>query len=72
MVYPTDGAMVPGKIEISGKLIGKNIKKVTVNNLEASLSQVDESFKITDFIISSDTTDLVYKAYDPSGNMVER
>lgn len=72
MIYPTDGAMVPGKIELSGKLIGKNVKKVTVNGIEASLSQVDESFKIKDFAISSDTTDLVYKAYDPSGNMLER
>jgi hypothetical protein len=34
------------KVDISGKLLAKNIKKITVNGYEAILSQVNESFSI--------------------------
>ncbi len=73
ITYPTDGMIISTtKVDISGKLLAKNIKKITVNGYEAILSQVNESFSIKWFPLGTDISDLVYKSYDPAGNMLER
>lgn len=53
---------------VSGKILSKDVKKVTINNQESVISPVEETFIIKDFTLSAPTLDLVIKAYDAGGN----
>ncbi len=69
---PTDGSTLPtASVTISGKILSKDVKKVTVNDKEATVSPVDESFIFTNFPLVSTSTDLVIKAYDGWWNRLE-
>lgn len=72
-IYPTDNAIITTLgIAITGKILSKDVRKVTINGKEASLSAIDEIFSIKDFPIENEITDLVYKIYGNDGNMIER
>lgn len=73
MTTPADGSVISTEtIDINGKISSPDIKKVTINGKEAKISPVDEIFFLKWFPITSDTTDLVYKAYDAGSNLIER
>lgn len=69
LTSPIDESTSPiASVIVSGKILSKDVKKIMVNDREALISPVDESFTIKDFALTSATTDLVIKAYDVWGN----
>ena len=54
-----------------GNLLSKDVKKVTINNKEATLSPVNETFVFQNFEVNSDIVDVVYKAFDASNALLE-
>ncbi len=73
IVNPVDGSIVSTDlVNIEGKVLSKDVKKIVVNGKEATISPVNESFSIKWFPITSNMTDLVYRAYDAWGNVLER
>lgn len=73
IVNPVDGSIVSTDlVNIEGKVLSKDVKRVVVNEKDATLSPVNESFSIKWFPITSNMTDIVYRAYDAWGNVLER
>lgn len=69
---PKANSMLGNKtITIMGNLLSKEVKRVTINNKEASLSFVNGTFVYQNFEVNSDIIDIVYKAYDTSNNLLE-
>ena len=54
-----------------GNLLSKDVKKVTINNIEATVSPVNESFVAQDIIVTSEVFDIVYKAYDANNTLLQ-
>lgn len=70
---PQDGSMITkGSIVVSWNISWDQIKRITLNDLDAVISPVNKTFTLKDFPITADTTNIVYKAYDDRGNMVDR
>ena len=70
---PQDGSMVTKwSIIISGNINWDKVKRITLNDLDTVMSPVNKTFTLRDFPISADTTNIVYKAYDDRGNMIDR
>jgi len=59
-------------IVVSWNIHWDTIKRITLNDIDAIISPVNKTFVIKDFPITADTTNIVYKAYDDRGNMVDR
>ena len=67
-----DGSSVTTQnVKITGKLLSKEVKKVTMNESNATVSPVDATFSYT-LTITEETTNIVYKAYGSDGNLLER
>lgn len=72
IVTPQDGSSVTTQnVKITGKLLSKEVKKVTMNESNATVSPVDATFSYT-LTITEETTNIVYKAYGSDGNLLER
>ena len=59
-------------IDISGRTLSREVRRITVNQKDASISPVNETFIVKSFPIINDMTDLVYRAYDAGGNILEK
>lgn len=69
LTSPTDGATLPtATVIVSGKILSNDVKKIIINDREALISPVEETFIIKDFLLPSASSDLVIKAYDAGGN----
>ena len=59
-------------VDISGRLLSKDIKRVTLNDLDAVLSPVNESFSFKWFPVNGNILNIVYKAYSRDTALLER
>jgi hypothetical protein len=58
-------------ITLMGNLLSKEVKRVTINNKDAVVSPVEETFVYQGLDVSGDIIDIVYKAYDASNTLLE-
>ena len=54
-----------------GKLLSTEVKRVTINNVDATVSPVNETFVLQDITITGEIFDIVYKAYDSNNSLLE-
>ena len=58
-------------ITVMGKLLSTEVKRVTINNVDATVSPVNETFVLQDITITGEIFDIVYKAYDSNNSLLE-
>lgn len=58
-------------VTVMGNLLSKEVKKVTINNIDATISPVNETFVLQNIPITSEIFDIVYKAYDGNNSLLE-
>jgi hypothetical protein len=56
---------------VEGKILSPVVSKVILNDRETNLDKANGAFN-GDIPMISDSLDIVYKAYDPSMNLLER
>jgi hypothetical protein len=54
-----------------GNLLSKDVKRVTINNIDATVSPVNETFVLQDIVLTSEIFDIVYKAYDSNNSLLQ-
>lgn len=68
---PIDGSVMTGtSINVTGNALLPNVARITINDKEASIT--NWNFSVKWITMLSDTTDIVYKAYDAWSNILER
>jgi hypothetical protein len=69
---PKINTMIKEKtITVMGNLLSKEVKKVTINNLEATISPVNETFVVQNIWITHEVFDIVYKAFDANNTLLQ-
>lgn len=58
-------------VTVMGNLLSKDVKRVTINNVDATVSPVNETFVIQDIVLTSEIFDIVYKAYDSNNSLLQ-
>lgn len=70
---PIDGSVVVGStLKVEGRILNPLIARVMINDREAPINKQAQSFSLAGIPITSDTIDIVYKAYNDGGNILER
>lgn len=70
---PTDGMTVKtATVNIVGTLLSTDVSRVTLNDQDATVSAVNESFSLENFAIQGGINNIVYKVYSPNGIELER
>jgi len=70
---PTDLATVStATIDIAWKILSKDVTRVTIDDVDAIVSPVDESFILRNIPMSGDIMNIVYKAYSKDSTILER
>lgn len=70
---PIDGALITkSSITVRGNTNSKDIKRVTLNDIDTSVSPVNNTFTFLDFPIIAEINNIVYKAYNIDGKEVEK
>lgn len=59
-------------ISIMGKILSKEVKRITINDKDASISPVNEAFIFQWFPTDKDINNIVYKVYDGSNSLLEK
>ncbi len=73
LTSPLDGALISGNsINIEGKILSPSVSKIMVNDIEADKKWTENTWSIDNFSISKNTFDIVYKAYDNGGTLLQR
>ncbi len=73
IINPVDWSVISTDIiNLEWKILSKDVKRISINGKDAVISPVNESFSLKWFPITSNTTDLIYRAYDAWGNVLER
>jgi len=73
ITYPEDETSIEdNKLNIEWKINSSNIEKVTLNDREASIDNINKTFIAKDFELTSSINNIVYKAYDNSNNIVAK
>lgn len=71
IIEPTPGSIVTTPTMTIRGTITSDIKRITVDNIDAVISPVNGTFAYTGFPITSETNDIVYKGYDERGQQVQ-
>lgn len=58
-------------IVVMGDLLSREVKRVTINNVDAVVSPVNETFVLQDISVTSEIFDIVYKAYDTNNTLLQ-
>jgi len=58
-------------LSVMGNLLSKDVKRVTINNIDATVSPVNETFVLQNIPASGEIIDLVYKAFDVNNSLLE-
>lgn len=58
-------------ITVMGNLLSKDVKRVTINNVDATVSPVNETFVLQDIVLTREIFDIVYKAYDSNNSLLQ-
>lgn len=70
---PVDGSVSKSNtVTVIGKILSKEVKRVTINDKDASVSPVNESFILQNIPVEKDILNLVYKAYDSNNSLMEK
>lgn len=70
---PLDGSIARGTtISVMGKILSREVKRITLNDKDASISPVNESFIFQWLPVEKDITNIVYKAYDANNSLLEK
>ncbi len=70
---PIDGAVISGNsLKVEWKIINPLVSRVMINDREVLINKQTQSFSLGGMPIVSDTLDIVYKAYNEWGNLLER
>lgn len=73
IVSPTDESTITTPtIDVVGKILSKDVARITINDVDAILSPVDESFGLKGISMNSDIMNIVYKAYSKDSTILER
>jgi hypothetical protein len=54
-----------------GNILSPDVKRVTINNVEAVVSPVNETFVLQNISITREIFDIVYKAYGSDGSILQ-
>lgn len=69
---PTNGSVIKdSRLTVMWEILSKDVKRVTINNRDASVSPVNETFVLQDFEVSGDIIDIVYKAYNDQWSLLQ-
>lgn len=70
---PTDWSIAnKPSITINWVINSKDIKRVTINDQDATVSPVNNTFVFMDFPITAETNNIVYKVYNSEGKQIEK
>lgn len=70
---PIDGTIAKTTtITVMGKILSKEVKRVTINDKDTSVSPVNESFILQNILVDKDILNLVFKAYDSNNSLLEK
>ncbi len=70
---PLDESIIPTQtLEVVGKILSKEVKRVTINDIDAIVSPVDASFSLRGMTLNGETLNLVYKAYSKDATLLEK
>lgn len=58
-------------ITVMGNILSKDVTRVTLNNVEATVSPVNGTFSLKDVNLSGNIFDIVYKAYDSNNTLLQ-
>ena len=71
--YPADWTLINAStVIVSGDIYSENVKRVTINDIDAVVSPVNKTFTLAEFPIDKDIINIVYKSYDEKGNLLEK
>lgn len=70
---PIDGSVAKtNTVTVMGKILSKEVKRVTIDDRDASVSPVSETFILQNISVEKDIVNLVYKAYDSNNSLLEK
>ena len=73
ITQPTDGLNTKGTtVTIMGNILNNEVRKVTFNDIDASVSPVNENFILQDFKLQWEINNIVYKVYDSNTTLLEK
>lgn len=58
-------------ITVMGNILSKDVKRITINNVDATISPVNETFVMQGMHVSGDVIDIVYKVYDTNNTLLQ-
>lgn len=70
---PIDGTLIKNNsFAVMWNILSQEVKKITINDITATLSPVNETFVLQNITLSSEIVNLVYKAYWENDKLLER
>lgn len=70
---PSDGIVLKtSKTTIMGNILNTDVKRVTINDIDTSVSPVNKTFIIENFEVKNEINNLVYKVYDTNNTLLEK
>jgi hypothetical protein len=58
-------------IAVMGNILSKEVKRVTINNIDATVSPVNGTFVLQGVPVTGEVFDIVYKAYDANNTLLQ-
>jgi hypothetical protein len=58
-------------IAVMGNILSKEVKRVTINNVDATVSPVNGTFVLQSVPVTGEVFDIVYKAYDANNTVLQ-
>lgn len=65
-----ESTLETNKVTIEGKIMDTNVRKVTINERDASINPEENTFILKDVSLPSASNNLVYKAFDAEGAQI--
>jgi hypothetical protein len=70
---PLDGTLIKNSsFAVMGNVLSKEVKKVTINDVTATLSPVNQTFVLQNIAVNNDIMNIVYKTYWEDDRLLER
>ena len=72
-IEPLDGSLATkATIAVRGSISSPDIVRVTLNDLDTVVSPVNNTFTFTEFPLTAEINNIVYKAYTKDGTQVTK
>lgn len=73
ITQPVDGSTVKTKaITVMGDIHNDAVRRVTIGDIDASVSPVNQNFILQEFALKDEINNIVYKAYDANNQILEK